>query len=89
MEYITADNCPKAWNQLRLWVDANHDGVSQSDEQHTLGFMGVRRISLRYKESRRVDEYGNEFFYKATIEDADGPHDNLCYDVFLLEGSHK
>lgn len=82
-----ADNCPKLWNELRLWVDVNHDGVSQADELHTLGSMGIKQISLHFTESRREDEYGNAFYYVAAIEDAAGPKANRCYDVFLLNAA--
>jgi hypothetical protein len=34
------------WPRLRIWVDANHDGVSQPSELLTLDQAGVRAISL-------------------------------------------
>jgi len=83
LEDIDASNCPAAWHKLRVWIDANHDGVAQPEELHTLESVGLQRISLRYHTSERVDEYGNRFLYVAGIEDAEGKKDNRCYDVFL------
>ena len=47
--------------QLRLWIDENHDGISQPGELHTLIAMGVRSLNLDYHDSRRTDEFGNRF----------------------------
>jgi hypothetical protein len=86
LDNIGADNCHAAWNELRLWIDKNHDGVSQPTELHTLDSMGVNKISLQYQESRREDQYGNAFYYVADIRDIAEPKANRCYDVFLLQG---
>jgi len=72
------------YSKLRVWIDANHDGVAQPEELHTLAELSVERISLDYHESRRTDEYGNQFRYVAGIEDAAGKRDNRTYDVFLV-----
>ena len=72
------------YGRLRVWIDANHDGIAQPDELHTLNSLGIQRFSLAYRESRRVDGFGNEFRYTAGIEDMDAPKDKRTYDVFLL-----
>jgi len=74
--------------QLRLWIDRNHDGIAQPDEIYTLHELGVFSISLHYKESWRVDAYGNLFRYKSIInvtdKEADESHDGrTIYDVFF------
>ena len=75
------------YSQLRLWVDANHDGISQPGELHTLPEMGVFSISLNYSLSMRTDEFGNVFRYKANInQGSNGELDvnKKAYDVFFV-----
>jgi hypothetical protein len=82
------DSRDQIFSKLRLWVDANHDGISQPGELHLLPDMGVYSISLDYSLSGRTDEYGNVFRYKARINQ--GIHGNpadigkTAYDVFLV-----
>ena len=75
------------YDHLLVWVDANHNGISEPEELHTLRELGIFRIDLKYRESHYVDKNGNSFRYKARIWDnSDKPHD-LCYDVSLtVEG---
>jgi len=78
---------------LRLWVDVNHDGVSEPGELFKLPELGVYSISLDYKESRRTDEYGNQFRYRAKINVGRNQEDvstagRLAYDVFLTASVH-
>ncbi|MEK6301046.1 MAG: hypothetical protein AABO41_10020 [Acidobacteriota bacterium] len=71
---------------LRLWQDANHDGVSDASELHPLASKGVVSIDLDYKESRRQDRYGNLFRYRAKVEfSPPGPFSRRwAADVFLM-----
>ena len=70
--------------RLRLWVDVNHDGISQPEELHTLPELGIFSISLHYIEMMKEDAFGNTFRYRADVNS--NPKDGRprwAYDVFL------
>jgi hypothetical protein len=70
---------------LRIWIDTNHDGISQPSELHTLASLDVKSINLNYRESARRDEYGNFFRYRALVsEDASSDLARTAYDVFFV-----
>jgi hypothetical protein len=76
----------QVWQTLRLWIDANHDGISQPNELLTLADAGVQSIDLHYIRSKYTDDNGNVFRFraKAVVRDQKGRfHNAKIYDVFL------
>ena len=78
------DSRDSVFNNLRLWQDRNHNGLSEPEELHLLASLNVAALELEFKESKRVDRYGNEFKYRAKVRDTiPGSVGRWAWDVFL------
>ncbi|HKG80580.1 MAG TPA: hypothetical protein VKA78_14195, partial [Pyrinomonadaceae bacterium] len=78
------DNRDSIFNSLRLWQDRNHNGISEPEELHLLASLNVEALELDFKESKRVDRYGNEFKYRAKVRNTiEGSAGRWAWDVFL------
>jgi hypothetical protein len=78
------DSRDSIFNQLRLWQDVNHNGIAEAGELHTLSSFNVETIDLAFKESKKLDQFGNEFRYRAKIRDSkQGSVGRWAWDVFL------
>ena len=79
------DRNDSIFSRLRLWQDINHNGNSEPEELHTLDSLNIKEFALDFKESKRVDEYGNEFRYRAKVRDTKaGSIARWAWDVFLV-----
>jgi hypothetical protein len=68
---------------LKLWQDTNHNGISEPGELRNLS-ESLSAIDLGYKESRRTDQFGNQFRYRAKVFDVNGVQGGRwAWDVFV------
>lgn len=50
------------WPRLRLWVDRNHDAISQPTEISVLSSHRIVALNLAHIEGNTYDEHGNELY---------------------------
>lgn len=79
---------------LLLWIDENHNGISEPNELHTLPELGVYSISLHYRDDQHFrDQYGNWFHYQAALNpdprDGTSKDGRITYDVFFVAASRN
>ncbi len=73
------------FRSLRVWRDSNHNGISEAAELHSLNDVKLRTLELSYKFSKKQDDYGNNFRYRAKILDSnEAQFGRWAWDVYLL-----
>ena len=69
------------WKYLRLWIDTNRNGNSETEEWHDLGEFGITALYLDYNMTGREDHSGNAFRYMAHL--VRNGHIEPYYDVYF------
>jgi len=79
------DSRDAIFGSLRLWQDRNHNGLSESNELHALPALNLAVIDLDYKSSKKIDNFGNQFSYRAKVKNARGQQaGRWAWDVYLV-----
>jgi hypothetical protein len=76
------DSRDKVFSRLRVWVDQNHDGISQPEELLTMQEAGIQSIYLDYESTNRTDSNGNTFQGQSVVIRSQGlSGGSWAYDV--------
>lgn len=70
------------WSALRLWIDANHDGVSQPPEVTPIDSSVIAGLRFDFRTTGGRDPHGNLFRYRARARYLDG--ERSYYDIFFV-----
>jgi hypothetical protein len=79
-------------NLMALWSiplqaipRCSQPSAAKPEELRTLPEADIVTLHLDYRESRRTDEHGNQFRYRAKVKDAQGARaGRWAWDVFLI-----
>lgn len=77
------DASDSIWTSLLLWVDADHNGVSDSSEITSIAGSVVESISTDYIYTGRVDSSGNMFRQMGSATIANRPR--RIFDVWFID----
>lgn len=81
------DTRDAAYRRLLVWVDGNHDGISQPEELRTAASIGLVALETAYGESRRRDRFGNQYRLRGIswwrVGGDRTPQPRIVYDVWL------
>jgi hypothetical protein len=77
-----ADAADPVWSQLLLWVDSNHNGVSEPGELRAIAGSPITAVEFQYHWTGRRDQSGNWFGYEGHLHE--GKRVRSFYDVFFV-----
>lgn len=79
------DSDDPLYSALLVWIDSDHDGISEPGELVGVAQAGIRSISTTYRESRRRDRFGNRYAFVGTVAIVkDGrASEQVAFDVFF------
>lgn len=72
------------FDDLAVWFDGNHDGLSQADELTPLEETDVQAIELDYRSSPRHDEHGNELRWWSQVRFTHGKRPAAVDVIFVV-----
>jgi hypothetical protein len=68
---------------LRVWIDMNHNGSSDSNELKTLASLSILSIHLSHQTDVWTDQWGNEYRKRSIVTRSVGAA-RTAYDIYLL-----
>lgn len=80
------DGSDGVWNDLLLWTDSDHNGLTGLGEVQNLSGSAVHAISLTAHWTGRRDQHGNMFSYKGSADF--GGAVRPIYDVWFVVGTN-
>jgi hypothetical protein len=72
----------KQWEELKVWVDKNSDGISEAGEMVTLDSLGITQLNLAAKTTSVIDN-GNVIGLTSSYQTADGNNHGMA-DVWFV-----
>ena len=80
------DRGDRGFGELLVWLDENHDGISQKHELQKLKKHGIDWISLDYFEAQLEDEHGNRVIFGSPVQLSQGSRTQRVHsaDVALI-----
>jgi len=76
------DSADPIWNDLLLWIDANHNGITDPGELRHITASAITGIDLDYHWTGRRDQSGNHFGFEGSLHE--GKAVRPFYDVFFV-----
>jgi hypothetical protein len=77
------DAADVVWTELLLWIDVDHNGVSEPSELRHIAGSNITSIELQHHWTGRHDESGNRFGYEGHLRE--GNRVRPFYDVFFVK----
>lgn len=77
-----------AWSQVKVWRDANTNGIVDSGELLTLEQAGIESINLKYDYQKEADENGNLEIQQGTFNRTDGTTGKVSDVWFDVDGTN-
>ena len=78
----------EAWSQVKVWRDANTNGIADSGELLTLEQAGIESINLKYDYQKEADENGNLEIQQGTFNRTDGTMGKVSDIWFDVDGTN-
>ncbi len=70
------------YGDLRVWIDRNRDGKSDTDELYTLREKGVAAFDLDYRDMNQLDQYGNATKQRSVVRLTTGEF-RMIFDIWF------